>query len=245
MKEKALIYLNDIRQDYPNLRLKDTQNDKAIYEGVIAFKANHPDKGVIDDQFEVQINLPLDNSEIMPTAKEIGGRIPRKIDYHVQTQGDMCLGAPLEVCRRFSQDPSLKGFIENLLVPFLYSFSFKEKYGEYPFGELPHGHEGIYEFYKVEFKTNNGLAILGLLKILVEDNYRGHMTCACGSHMRLRECHGDQIREIKNHMNREHLLLDFYHCISVYRNEGNKLPRNFITKRLQRYLKKVLPSTKT
>jgi len=239
MFEEALDYLTEIRYDYPELRLIDIKNGVAIYEGCITLNNKYKNKAIVDDQFKVEIEFPINLSDRIPSAKETGKRIPREIDYHVYKDGEMCLGSKLEILRRFSEDPSLKGFIINLLEPFLFSYSWKEKYGEYPFGELPHGHKGIYQFYKDEFKTDNGLVILNLLKIPVENNYRGHMICPCGSKARLRDCHGNQLREINEIMKREDLLIDLYNCIKSYIEEGNKLPNDFISKRLRTFWNKV------
>ena len=184
----------------------------------------------------------MDFSSKMPSAKEIGNRIPRSIDYHVNKDGTMCLRATLLVFQEFYRDSSLKGFITNLLIPFLSGYSYKEKYGEYPHGELPHGSLGIFESYKEIFNTKSGLVILELLKIIVENNYRGHLLCPCGSQIRLRECHGNQIRKIKEYMNREYFLFDLSLCIQVYRDKGEKLPRNFMTTRLKNYLRTVISS---
>lgn len=237
MATQAQKYLEEIKQDYPSLKLKHVENDQAIYAGSFAFTADYHGKGQIDEQFEVEISLPINNSDMMPLAKETRGRIPA--DFHHNTDGTLCLGAPLEVRRKFTNDPSLQGLIKNLLVPFLYSFSYMEKYGDMPFEELSHGGQGIIEYYKELFGTNSELAILELLKIIVEDNYRGHLLCPCGSQDRLRSCHGQQIREIKNQQTREDFFSDFVYCFKVYQDSGMNLPRNFSTKRLRSYLKKV------
>lgn len=241
MLEEAEKHLREIEPYYPDLGLKLCDNVYAIYSGKIAFSANYEDLGLIDDEFEVEIMFPIDGTEKVPSAKEIGGRIPRDIDFHVGSDGIMCLGAPLDLKRKFIEQPSLHSFIDKVLIPFLYSFSFKEKHGYMPFGELSHGGKGIAEYYRELFETDSDVAVLELLKILVEDNYRGHLPCPCKSQNRLRNCHGKQIREIKDQQTREDFLSDFCSCLKVYIDSGKKLPKSFSTKRLRSYLKKVSP----
>jgi hypothetical protein len=103
----------------------------------------------------------------------------------------------LAIKAKFSEDPSLKGFVRNCLVPYLYSFSYYIRYGNLPFGELSHGIQGIYEYYSELFLIQDKNSILKLLKILAGDNYRGHLPCPCGSGKRLRSCHGSIVLRIK------------------------------------------------
>ena len=180
----------------------------------------------------------------MPKAKEIGGRIPCDPDSHVNGDGAMCLGASFEIRRKYKQYRSLLAFVNRLLVPFLYSFSFKEKYGHMPLGELSHGRKGVVEYYKEFFGTDSDLSVLELLKIIVEDNYRGHISCPCESRKRLRNCHGPQIREIKDQQSREQFFSDFLYCLRFHLDSGKELPRQLVTKRLRNYWNKMFPDNK-
>jgi hypothetical protein len=140
---------------------------------------------------------------------------------------------------KLTLQPTLKGFIKNLLAEYLYSFCYFDKYGKMPFGERSHGNLGKVESYKEFFNTDSELTIIELLRIIVEDNYRGHLFCPCKSKRRLRDCHGEQLREIKKVMKREYFLYDLDDCKRSYKEAGNKLPSNFISKKLQSYRKKV------
>lgn len=239
MGTQAQKFLDEIKQDFPDLILKHIESGQAIFEGSIAFSADYVGKGLIEDQFEVEISLPMDNSGKLPSAKETSGRIPK--DFHHNGDGTLCLGAPLEVRRKYAEQPSLEGFIKKLLVPYLYSFSYRGKYGEMPFGELPHGGQGIVDYYKEILDTDSELVVFELLKIIIEDNYRGHIPCLCGSQIKLRNCHGKLIREIKEIQDRKDFLYDFLCCLRVYEDSGNKLNKNFLTKRFRSYVKKVSP----
>lgn len=231
--------LKEIADDYPGLRLKSFDQKWAVYSGNLAFTANYDGRGLIDDEFEVEISFPVSGVIDVPSAKEIGGRIPREPDFHVNSDGTMCLGAPLDIRRKYKQDSSLRAFINYLLIPFLYSFSFKEKHGYMPFGELSHGEKGISEYYKEFFETDSELSVIELLKIIIEDNYRGHMPCPCVSGKRLRNCHGPQIMEIKEQQTREQFFSDFISCLQIYTNSGKDIPPGFMTKRLSSYWDKI------
>lgn len=104
-----------------------------------------------------------------------------------------------------------------------------------PFGELSHGGKGISEYYKEFFETDSELVVIELLKIIIEDSYRGHMPCPCASGKRLRNCHGPKIVEIKEQQTREQFFSDFVDCLQIYTNSGKQIPPGFITKRLSNY----------
>lgn len=98
--------------------------------------------------------------------------------------------------RKFLEEPSFLGYVKNCLIPYLYSFSYKCRYGQLPFGELSHGLIGIREHYLELFHLKDVQSLSGLIAILAQENYRGHVLCPCGSGKRLRSCHGGQLLEI-------------------------------------------------
>ena len=244
MQKLAKDNLEEVAQDYPGLNLISSDGDSAVYSGIIAFTANHSGHGLISDQFEVEIVFPLTpTTDDIPTAKEIGGRIPREPDFHVNPDGTLCLGAPLAIRRKYKKDPSLRSFINQQVIHFLYGYCIKQQKDYWPFDELSHGRKGIAEYYQDFFKTNSDLAVLEFLKIIVEDNYRGHVPCPCESGKRLRNCHGSQIREIKGQQTREQFFSDFIDCLQVYMDLGKNIPRRLITKRLRSYWNKTSSKT--
>lgn len=177
--------------------------------GNLLFSAQY--NGVsIEDEYAVEITIPEDYPKILPAAKEIGGRIPK--DFHTYSDNTLCLGSPLESIMKFRKQETLLGFVADLLIPFLYGHSYKEKYGEMPYSELSHGMNGILESYKGLFHVDDDLVVIAFLKILADDNYRGHISCPCGSNAKLRNCHGNILRDIKNYQTPEEYLND---CLSI------------------------------
>lgn len=228
-------------QDHQALyKLVKNEDRSFVITGSFSFSANCQNKGLIRDAYEVEIFAPKNDFLAVPTVKETAGRIPRTQDDHVNPDGTLCLGTRLDTRRQYQKDPTLMGFIKHLLIPFLYSHSYKEEHGEYPYDDLPHGEAGTLEHYKEIFNTDSDLCVLLLLKILVENSYRGHLPCPCESGKKLRNCHGPKLREIKEHQSRKHFSEDFLMCFKVYTDDGGKLPAGFSTKKLQRYLDKQI-----
>lgn len=235
MEQQAQKNLEEIAHHYPGVHLVAYDTDKAVYRGDLSFTASYENHGLVDDSFEVELELPLRGFAAVPVAREVGGRIPKSPEFHINDDGTLCLGAPLEVRRKFFEDRSLNGFINLQVVPFLYGYCIKQDKGYWPFGELSHGDKGIVEYYQQVFRVTDILSVIEMLKILIEDNYRGHISCPCGSEKRLRNCHGPQIRAMTAISTREGYFSDFIFCLRHYFSEGGKLPRRLITKRLRKF----------
>lgn len=74
----------------------------------------------------------------------------------------------------------------------LYSAKFFGRYGRYPFGDRPHGADGILEFYTERYGVDEDGAV-GVMECIATGKYRGHLECPCGSGLRGRDCHGPKI----------------------------------------------------
>jgi len=162
--------------------------------GSIHFLAVH-EKTPVDDFFYVKIIIPSNYPNKIPEVYEVGGRIPPS--FHTYRNGSLCLGAPIKVGRSFNDKKTLLGFIEKCLIPYLYNFSYFEKGGELPFGELRHGHVGIIQCYKDEFQTNDINLIIDFLTILAQYDFPGYIDCPCHSGKKLWKCHGNKILDLK------------------------------------------------
>jgi hypothetical protein len=115
-----------------------------LVRGRFQFLALHPDAGEVEDAFELEIDVPTAFPKDIPKVTETAGRIPRTSGFHVnQTDGTLCLGSPLRLLSLLSTAPTLSGFSEKCLVPYLFGISQKLRTGQpLPFGELDHGFKG-------------------------------------------------------------------------------------------------------
>ena len=217
-----------VQRKFSRLQLQRTGDGTPVVTGSLAFRAVY-EEYAIETEYLVEISVPWDYPAIPPLAKETGGRIPA--DFHRMPDGTLCLGASLAVRMKFARQRSLLGFTEELLVPFLFAHAYYEKHGEMPFGELKHGGEGLLDFYKDMFDVEGDLAVLGLLKILADDNYRGHTPCPCGSGLRLRDCHGHHLLTIKQYQSKVEFLYDHTAvCRTVCKQDPEIDPRPLLAK---------------
>lgn len=185
---------DDLRSFYPELNLL-CDDGVWFIEGTLNFSAQFAGE-IIDDNYSILVCIPENYPDRIPIAFETAGRIPKNFHKLQSPEGALCLGEPIAVFRKFLGEPSLLGYVNNCLIPYLYSFSQKRRKGQLPFGELAHGTAGLIEQYLELFNLKNEKSLVGLIAILAKANYRGHVFCPCGSGKRLRSCHGDQLLEI-------------------------------------------------
>jgi hypothetical protein len=187
--------LENIKDLNPGLVILDIGAGRWLLRGNLRSCREYNTK-IIDDEYMVEINIPSNFPTKIPQAKEVGGRIPRS--FHTNIDDTLCLGTPLNNSRSFNIERTIGGFINSCLIPYLFSFSYKERFGELPYGEMPHGFRGIIECYKEEFQTDNIKYIVALLEFLATDNFPAFEKCPCQSGKSLLKCHGKKILELKN-----------------------------------------------
>lgn len=229
-------HFEELTSKYTDLKLTN-YNDSWTIQGFLGFEGIF--KGAsLEGDYEVKIILPKDYPDTPPTAQETSGRIPRNYE-HISDDGTLCLGAPLEVRMVFAKHPTLLGFVEKLVIPYFYSYSYYEKNNKMPFGELSGGGKGILEYYRDLFNVLEELHVAGLLKILADSNYRGHDDCPCESGKRLRQCHGNQLLDVCKYQTPEDFLTDYYQVLNnILKSGEKKIPERCLSRSLAKLLKK-------
>lgn len=204
------LQINEVSEQYKGLQPFYGDNDKlCMLSGLFEFNANFKDEN-IQDTYLIEISIPKDYPSQMPIVNEIGGRISDS--FHKYSNSSLCLGIPLEIQLKFSEHKTLLCFIEKILIPYLYAFSYYEKRGTMPYGTANHDEDAEYLFYKKHFANLPDHAILDFLGILASKKlFKGHLECPCGSSKIFRKCHGPLITQMSN-------LLDSQ---SYYRSYGS------------------------
>jgi hypothetical protein len=183
--------LRDFLRTYPLMAFRPRPGKPFLVRGRFQFLARHPDAGEVEDVFELEIDVPTAFPRDIPQVTETAGRIPRTSGFHVnQTDGTLCLGSPLRLLSLLSAAPTLSGFSEKCLVPYLFGISQKLRTGRpLPFGELDHGSEGSLRDYQGLFgldspdKARMAIYLLGLKKRIANKH-----PCPCGCRCRLGRC---------------------------------------------------------
>jgi hypothetical protein len=156
----------------------------------------------ITDVYHIKVTVPVEFPKRFPTVKELGGRIDRK--FHRLIDGSFCLGSPTRLRLALVSDPTLVGFIERCLIPYLYGYSYCQLHGHLPFGELDHGHAGLIEDFCRLFGVSTALACVRMLQLTaMKKRVANKRPCPCGSGMRLGRCHHSCLNKLRLELGRK------------------------------------------
>jgi hypothetical protein len=177
-------------EDYPGMRLWPQSDPGLGLKGRFAFRAQSPGMPEVRDEYELSVLVPSAFPRDIPSVKEMGGRIPADGKHHRNPDGTLCLGAPLRLLVNVSKNPTLVGFAENCLIPYLYAMSRNLNEGiPFVFGELQHGAPGELKDYaellglKSPEQAGKAVLLLGM-----KDRYANKKPCPCGCGQRLGRC---------------------------------------------------------
>lgn len=144
-------------------------------------------------EFDVEMVLAERYPSREPKVFEVGGRIPRCADRHINHDGDCCVTV-WEHWLACAEDHSFAAFLNGPVNEFFLGQYWYEKTGKWPFGERPHGLKGLEEAYAdalgIPHKKKD---LIYRLRLLSQDWPKGHWLCPCGSGKRLRHCHRDEL----------------------------------------------------
>ena len=203
--QKQLAELNEIHKGLTHIVEHDAET---LLSGTLDFEASADGLETITASFDIELTIPHVFPNRFPRAKEIGGRIVT--DYeHLNPDGTLCLAVPIEQRGVFFEQQTLLGFVDLLLVPYLYGYCFWSKHGYHPFDEAAHGREGILRYYIDALGLRDPLAALAVICFLFEHGYRGHHDCPCGSGRKVRVCHGPALHALHDHHTPETVRDDF------------------------------------
>ena len=202
---KQIVELSGVHKGLTDVVEHDAES---LLSGTLDFEASADGLENITASFDIELTIPHVFPDRLPRAKEVDGRIG--IDYeHLNRDGTLCLAVPIEQRRVFLEQPTLLGFVDRLLVPYLYGYCFWRKHGYHPFDEAAHGYEGILRYYVDTLGLRGPLEALAVICFLFEHGYRGHHDCPCGSGLKVRACHGPVLRALHEHHTLETVRGDF------------------------------------
>lgn len=177
--------------DYPGMRLFPHAGSELGLKGRFAFRAQPIGMLEVTDEFELLILVPNAFPRDIPRVKETGRRIPNDSKYHVnQHDSTLCLGSPMRLLCNLSRNPTLVGFAETCIVPYLYAMSRNLNEGiPFVFGELQHGTPGELNDYADLLGLKNPDQARKAVKLLgMKQRCANKHPCPCGCGRRLGCC---------------------------------------------------------
>lgn len=149
------------------------------------------------DRYEVLMRFPPDYPDVPPSVWEMGGRIPRLADRH--NSESACLFVPFE-WRLRRPDATFRTFLDNAMRGYFIGQSLVELGGSWPYGERAHGAEGMLQALAEMVGVTDLEAAARAARMIAKPVIKGHWGCYCDSSRRLRDCHGDQLRDVQRRM---------------------------------------------
>lgn len=150
------------------------------------------------DRFSIEIELAKNHPESLPIVREVGGRIPHHADRHVNAvDGTACVLLPDERWWLWPKGSSLCTYLEGPLRNYFLGQIAVELGHPWPFGEWGHGTSGIIQYYTQLLGSGDPHVITEFLECLRAKKIKGHWRCPCGSGRRLRDCHQDFVRDLR------------------------------------------------
>lgn len=182
--------LSQFLRDYSGMLTAPCSDTGVRLRGKFRFNAEVSGGDEIDDSYKLEIVVSDKFPQALPRVKETGGKIPRDGNFHVNPDGTLCLGSPLRLLRKVHSVPSLSGFADKCLVPYLYAVSYKLMHGgDFVFGELAHGDQGIMADYSVMLGLKGRHQVTQAIQLLgVKKRIANKRPCPCGCGIRLAAC---------------------------------------------------------
>ena len=215
MKTELAAQIAELQEKHKGLAQVLEAEHETVLAGPLPFEASADGHASITASFEIELCIPSQCPDGLQRTRETGGEIDGGYE-HVYTDGTLCLAVPIAERLVFSRQPSLLGFVNNLVIPYLYGYDHWKEYGEHPFGEQKHGAEGIVRCYVDTLKLIDEVGALAVVLFLFEHGYRDHHDCPCGSGLKVWKCHGSMLRDLHRHHTPETLRYDLQavlgHC---------------------------------
>lgn len=198
--------IREFQSQWPDASVKQDNGDFARIGFSYRLNAEYDDIPLVED-FELEILVHKDYPNIVPKVFEVSHFIPSNYE-HLYDDQSFCLGINGELLLQLHKNTSLVAFVEGPVRSYLYSAVFHKAYGRYPFGDRPHGSQGILDFYKERFDVKDEITAYQIMLFIARGKYRGHLECPCGSGIRTRNCHGDQLLSAINGFERATVIID-------------------------------------
>lgn len=209
------IQANELRAVYPALELFGKPSGPWKIIGPLSFTATY-NKLTLAKTIPIIISIPSDFPKHLPSVKEhISALIT--IFPHVNTDDkSFCLGTPIDLRMRFSKKPTILFFVQEFLIPFLYSAFYWLENGVIPFPDRDHGPLGLLQDYCNHFQVHDPGVVLKFLRILSNNQFYRQGPCPCGSRKDLKDCHATILQNISVYQTSSEFAND-WHSINVLR----------------------------
>jgi hypothetical protein len=185
----------ELQAVYPDLAVT-ADNDRVVVAGPFRLV----DGAVEVHRYDIALELPLDFPEGVPILREVGSRIPRDADHHINPDGTACLFVSGERWRHWPPGSSLIQFLDGPVRSYLIGQALVELGQPWPFGQRSHGAHGVLEAYGDMIGSADPQTIARYIRVLARAKLRRHRPCPCGGGRPLRDCHLMEVLTLRDNI---------------------------------------------
>jgi hypothetical protein len=185
----------------PRLTVLPSLAAEVLIAGDVRCNRVGPNDVLIDQHYAVRIEVPRGFPRVLPRVFETHGRVPQA--FHRNPDSSLCLGSPIAIRLAIEAEPTVGRYIEQLLVPYLYSHAYYVRFGVMPFGELAHGAAGLEADVRRLFRLPPATNAEEFLRLAsMKRRLANKRQCACGSGLRVGRCHAVAVHQARRRLGR-------------------------------------------
>lgn len=181
--------LEDFLATHPRIRILEINDERLVLAGEYHLRAQLAGSQLVERTYRLKLVCPRDYPAKLPTVIDEQEYFPRNQEYHTYEDGSFCLGSELKIKSLLKDDYSFAAFFDEIVDGFLYAVTHRIEYGDFPYGDLAHGEQGLVDDYGEMFSVNGKLAVLRALRVLGKRKRESNKSpCPCGCGLRLGRC---------------------------------------------------------
>ena len=189
MRHWDTLGLEEFLAAHPRIRISEINDEQLVLAGKYHLRAQLAGSQLVDRTYRLKLLCPRDYPKKLPTVVDEEEYFPRNQEYHTYGNGSFCLGSELKIKSLLKDDYSLSAFFDEIVDGFLYAVTHRIEYGNFPYGDLDHGEQGLVDDYGEMFGISGKLAVIRALQALGKRKREANrLPCPCSCGLRLGRC---------------------------------------------------------
>ena len=171
-------------QVFPTLKIVGKPGQKYL-KGILDIKNS---KNVIVWSYSIEIKNGWMYPYRFPVAYEVGGDIPKGVDYHKYNNNSLCIDVETSEILKCRRGLCVTDFIKQELIPHLANQLHKKETGEY-ISEYRHAEDGIRQYYQEYLGNKEDSDWIISYNNFSRNKPNRNEQCYCGSGKKYKHCH--------------------------------------------------------
>lgn len=155
---------------------------------------------IIDDSeihwgsFNVEIRIPKNYPLALPIVYEIGGKVKKDPDWHINYDQSCCVGTSIDIYHKLKEKLSINTWLDTFVLPYFQNQIYRLERGNYLGKVRGHFKEGLIQSYIEHWGLVTEAQVIHKLKLIVDGKKKNpYAKCFCGSNKRFDKCHQNKI----------------------------------------------------